>query len=209
MSSNIILLTQRVVIDEKTKERRDALDQQWSNFVTAFGCTPVPIPNHIKDVERYIAATEPSGIILTGGNDLGSYGGDAPERDKLELKLLQIAQASKIPLMGVCRGMQLIQHSAGTKLHRVEGHAGTQIKCSLSGKSVWKNSYHDWGTSETSSGYQVISTSEDGLIKAIQSKSEPINAIMWHPERNSPFDPDDLKVFRDFFRHGQHENLYE
>ena len=48
-------------------------------------------------------------MVLTGGNDLAALGGDAPERDATENALLDAAESRRLPVIGVCRGMQVIQ----------------------------------------------------------------------------------------------------
>ena len=78
----VVLYTQRVEVAESYGERRDCADQNIPCFIEACGYLPLPLPNIRNIAERLIEQIRPSGIILTGGNSLVEYGGDAPERDE-------------------------------------------------------------------------------------------------------------------------------
>ena len=119
---NLIAVSQRVDVDSQFGERRDCLDQAWIKFMMACGLTPIPVPNEAEAARSLCSGVPVDGILLTGGNDLSSYGGDAPERDATENALMDIAEDRALPLLGVCRGMQMIQHRFGIRLKRVAGH---------------------------------------------------------------------------------------
>jgi putative glutamine amidotransferase len=140
-----------------------------------------------------------SGILLTGGNDLTAYGGDAPERDATESVLIDIADKRALPILGVCRGMQMIQHRFGIRLERVAGHVARLQTISVEGKPAEVNSYHNFGTTETRPPLQAWAFAEDGVIKAIRHPRARMTGIMWHPERLSPFAPRDIAFFQQFF----------
>jgi hypothetical protein len=71
-----VAVTQRVAVDPPHGTRRDCLDQVWVKFLLACGLLPIPVPNSV-DAALTIGG-QASGILLTGGNDLAAYGGDAP-----------------------------------------------------------------------------------------------------------------------------------
>jgi putative glutamine amidotransferase len=71
-------LTQRVTVVPEYGERRDALDQRWSDFLSACGYLPVPLPNRPHTAVALAQAAGVGGILLTGGNDPVVLGGDAP-----------------------------------------------------------------------------------------------------------------------------------
>src|SRR5271163_4664094 len=86
-----VAITQRVSVIPEYGERRDCLDQAWTKFLTACGLLPVLLPN-VTDVALALCnGAGIAGLVLTGGNDLASMGGDAPERDAVENALLDSA----------------------------------------------------------------------------------------------------------------------
>ncbi len=102
-----VLVTQRVEVLADRGERRDALDQHWISLLLAAGLQPVPVPNNRAWVCSHLAEHGMRPLLLTGGNSLEKYGGDAPERDEIERLLLDTALKAGVPVLGVCRGMQL------------------------------------------------------------------------------------------------------
>jgi len=120
--STVIAVSQRVDVLADGDERRDALDQRWTDFLLTCDITPLLMPNNINAVRELLNNHSVAGVLFTGGNDLVQYGGDAPERDEVETWLLEFAITGNLPVLGVCRGMQLIQHYFGVKLMPVEGH---------------------------------------------------------------------------------------
>jgi gamma-glutamyl-gamma-aminobutyrate hydrolase PuuD len=195
----MIAVTQRVVTDSRTKERRDTLDQSWWEFLELCGLPPLIIPNHLSTAKTLIQRNALCGVLLTGGNHMVAYGGDAPERDEVEVYLLSQAKATNLPLLGVCRGMEMIMHDAGIKLEPVEGHVSAQQIIEIDGVRQRVNSYHTLGAMHTNAELCVWAQSEDGVVKAINSKDKPITGIMWHPERMSPFRKEDIQLFRSHF----------
>jgi N5-(cytidine 5'-diphosphoramidyl)-L-glutamine hydrolase len=194
-----IAITQRVVIDPHTNERRDALDQRWSVLLADAGLVGMPVPNNPAQLNRFLAATEPDGILLTGGNDLIALGGDAPERDAVETALLRHAVEHELPLLGVCRGMQMIQAHFGVLLKRVEGHVCAQQSIRFNDADVVVNSFHNFGATETVPALHVLGIAPDGVIKAVCSTDAKLYGIMWHPERIEPPRTDDIIFLRSIF----------
>src|SRR4051794_1078732 len=111
----------RVDVQENIKERRDAIDQRWHQFLNVCGFQPILLPNQESSLEL-VRELDLQGILLTGGNSLSQLGGNAPERDALETSLVKYAIDTKKPLMGVCRGMQVIQNFFKVSLESIEGH---------------------------------------------------------------------------------------
>jgi N5-(cytidine 5'-diphosphoramidyl)-L-glutamine hydrolase len=191
-----ILISQRVVIDEKTGERRDALDQRWAPFLFRCSVFPVPMPNNPDHVEDYWRETEPAGIILTGGNDLVALGGGCPERDAAECRLIEIALEAQRPILGICRGMQMLQSHFGVPLERVEGHITPRLEISFEGRRIAVNSYHRFGARISAHGLDICGMADDGVIKAVRSKEHHILGIMWHPERETPARAEDVALLQ-------------
>lgn len=195
-----VAITQRVARVEQYGERRDCLDQAWPQFLSACGLLPIVVPN-VPDVALELCkSADLAGLVLTGGNDLVSVGGDAPERDATENALIEMAESKALPILGVCRGMQLLQQRCGIALRRVEGHVSARQTIRISGVPAEVNSYHNYGATGTSSCLEVWAIAADGVIKGVRRSDYPAVGIMWHPERMSPFANADIALFRDIFR---------
>ena len=200
-------LTQRVVVDGY-EERRDCLDQAWARRLE--GYLPIPLPNSIRDVGELVDALALDGVILTGGNDLSRLpeaSDPAPERDAFERRLIDAAAARELPLLGVCRGLQLLVTHYGGRLTPIPGHAGQQHEITavasdrapLGGRRA-VNSFHRYGVraSDLGTGLRVLATAADGSVEAVVHERLPQWGIMWHPER-PPHDPRDLELLEAIF----------
>ncbi len=194
-----VAVTQRVAVIASHGERRDCLDQAWSKFIAACGLLPLNVPN-VPDVALALSEAQAvCGVVLTGGNDLVALGGDAPERDATEAALLDFADARRLPVIGVCRGMQLIQYRHAVPLRRVEGHVAASQCIRIDGEPAEVNSYHHFGAVETRDPLEIWAISDDGVVKAVRHVVKPITGIMWHPERRVPFSSNDIALFRTIF----------
>ncbi len=201
-----IALTQRVEDLPDRGERRDALDQRWAELVEEVDATPVLVPNRLGDPAGFIAASGVSLLVLTGGNDLSHLpgaSGAAPERDRTERALLDAAVAARLPVLGVCRGLQLMVDNAGGTLMPLEGHVATRHPVAVPDGRGWPlvdgrevNSFHDWGAAPDGVvGLDVLATAPDGTVEALCHRELPQVAVMWHPER-APEHPADLELLR-------------
>jgi putative glutamine amidotransferase len=195
-----VAITQRVSIVPEYGERRDCLDQAWPRFLVACGLMPLALPNVIEAALALCAGAEVTGLVLTGGNDLAEYGGDAPERDAVEYALLDWAGRRGLPVLGVCRGMQLIQRRFAIALRRVEGHVAERQVIRVDGEPREVNSYHHLAAFDSRPPLEVWAVAADGVVKAIRHSAQPITGVMWHPERCCPFSPADVALFRRVFR---------
>ena len=198
-----IIYTQRVEIVTSYNERRDCADQNISGLLAECGFLPFPVMNMPSAVEAFCDTLIPDGILFTGGNDLSRYGGDAPERDETERLLLEYARKKSIPVFGICRGMQVIACYFGGELEKADNHVGREhvVRGDINRKRV--NSFHRMSLRGVTEEMIVKAVSDDGVIEAIQHKSEKIAGIMWHPEREKGFLPEDRKMLKTFFEKGQ------
>ncbi|MGA3211821.1 MAG: gamma-glutamyl-gamma-aminobutyrate hydrolase family protein [Terriglobales bacterium] len=194
-----VAITQRVSVLPAYGERRDCLDQAWTRFLSACGLLPVLIPNVTEAALALSEGTGVSGLVLTGGNDLAILGGDAPERDAVEKALLDLAERRKLPVLGVCRGMQVIQQRFGIPLRRVEGHVAPRQVIRIEGEQREVNSYHRFAAFDSRPPLDVWAVADDGIVKAIRHSAQSITGIMWHPERSAPFSQADVALFRHVF----------
>jgi len=194
-----VAVTQRVSIASSYGERRDCLDQAWTKFLAASGLLPVLLPNVTEAALALCAGAGIAGLVLTGGNDLAALGGNAPERDAVENSLLDFAEQRELPVLGVCRGMQVIQQRFAIPLRRVEGHVVQRQVIRIDGEPKEVNSYHRFAAFDSRPPLDVWAVADDGVIKAIRHSTQPLTGIMWHPERTVPFSPADVILFRQVF----------
>jgi putative glutamine amidotransferase len=195
----VVAVTQRVSVVSTYGERRDCLDQAWTKFLLACGLLPVLVPNVTEAALALCEWADIAGLVLTGGNDLAELGGDAPERDDVENALLSLAERRGLPVLGVCRGMQVIQQRFAIPLRRVEGHVTQRQIIRIDGEPKEVNSYHRFAALESRPPLDVWAVADDGVVKAIRHSAEAITGIMWHPERCAPFSRADMELFRQVF----------
>jgi putative glutamine amidotransferase len=195
------------------------LPTSYIGQVTEAGGVPVLLPP-VPGVARALGRLD--GLILTGGGDLdpAGYGAEAdprtsrvhPERDQAELELLAAALADELPILGICRGMQLINVARGGTLHQDlapgAGHrpapgtfgshpvriaAGSQLTAILQpdgGRAELMLNVptaHHQGIARLGDGLVPVAWAEDGLIEAVELPPGPgqhpfMLAVQWHPE---------------------------
>lgn len=162
------------------------------------------------------------GLVLSGGNDVSplSYGkrnfdrrwpGDR-YRDRYELEMLQIAQKMRLPILGICRGCQILNvfyggtlfqdvHEYGGASHKhrcirtyeknthlVSIESGTLLHQLYHKKSATVNSVHHQSVERLGKGLQISARAEDGIVEAIESldPNRFVMGVQWHPEWKSP-----------------------
>ena len=200
-------ITQRIDSVAGRAELRDALDQRLVQWLVHAGFLPVLVPNTLsatghpsgQALESWLQVIQPGALILSGGNDIGEY----PARDDTERYLLSWAETKRVPVLGICRGLQMMAVWAGVDLVKKEGHVGTRHQLVVHArKDEWPanvNSYHNWGLASCPAGFEVAAKAEDGSIEAIKHVELPWEGWMWHPEREAPFSPQDIKRLKRLF----------
>lgn len=196
-----VIYTQRVEIIEEYGERRDCADQRIADFISACGFVPIPVPNRKELAKEILLNLNPSGIILTGGNSLMRYGGNAPERDEMDKALIELSINYRIPLYGFCRGMQSILDYFGNELINVQGHVAVYHSIQEKSDHYKVNSYHQQACMKLKNNcdLSVLAQSEDGVIEAICHESLPMIGTMWHPERERQLTVKDVNRVRRLF----------
>ena len=203
-------ITQRVELYKDYHEIRDCLDQEWTNLLCKANIDFILVPNSLDDVDSWLEKKNLKGFILTGGNDLSHLSdakNAAPSRDETEKKILKWSVKNKTRVLGVCRGMQLINCFFSGSLRKVNGHAGSNHsidilndKYNFNSQSI-VNSYHNWGISKTdlSPNLLPLAIADDGTIEALEHKQLPWVGIMWHPEREVTMDYSNIQLIKTLF----------
>jgi len=186
------------LFDSERQEWRDTLDQRWSGFLAQCGLTPLYLPNHPSISVALVQALRPRGLLLTGGGNCQALSGIIDPRDATERALLDLADNLRLPVLGVCRGMQVMLARAGGTMERLAGHVGEHM-IDQQGQRRLVNSYHDYGFRQAPDGYRVLARAEDGVIEAVCDEQRRHTAIMWHPERVVGADPLDIQRVRRVF----------
>jgi putative glutamine amidotransferase len=203
------------------------------------GGVPIAIP--VIDDEGYIDSiiNIVDGLLLTGGSDLSPhlYGQPFKKglgkinliRDQFEMKLIDKAIRKQKPILGICRGLQLLNiYFGGTLVQDIDRYYQTDIDHAGSGYKSPKSSiahkvklmedsifYRCFGKDELEvnsihhqiidilgDGLEIAAISEDGIIEGIVHKNYPfIAAVQWHPEMMFEVHSEQLKIFEMFVKH--------
>ena len=186
----------RIVNAQNYEEERDALSHDWTSLLEDLGFISVHIPNTLKNLESFLDEMNLDGIVLSGGDNIG----ENKKRDETENKILNYALERKIPIIGICRGMQLINKYFGGKLsidnstiHLAEKHnvdiTHENFRTLFSSESFPVNTYHQnmiqvEGMGNGLKPFAIFG--KDGSIEGFFHEEFYIIGVMWHPER----DPD-------------------
>ncbi len=189
-----LLITQGMQRIAARNETRDGLDQRMTRLVLDAGHWPLLMPNW-PDASAAVWDLEPiDGLILTGGESSTHYGGTQPQRDAAELHALQQAMQRRVPVLGICRGMQLIQQAHGQPLHNVPDHVGTLQSLTWQRASRFCQrlptdqtvcTHHTLGSRACAHPLQAAAHSEDGVVMALSHAEQNVFGVMWHPERQA------------------------
>ncbi len=187
----------RVTAAERYRESRDSISHDWLARLAEWEMTPLPVPNLGERAAAYLADLRPDVLVLTGGDDIGA----TPLRDATENALLDHALAVGLPVLGVCRGLQVINVHHGGRVVAVDGHAGkphavivAPLWRGLYGASATVNSFHGQGVAKDGIGDGLVATvtDGDGRVEALCHGDKPLAAVMWHPERQGGLAADRL-----------------
>jgi putative glutamine amidotransferase len=197
--------------------RADLLHAQYADMVVAAGGVPVLLPPAAgtEEVAR-VVVSRIDALVVTGGADVdpGRYGAEPhrrttswrEDRDAWETALLRAADEAGLPLLGVCRGMQLMAVAAGGSLHqhtpdlvghddhnpggdafghtRVEIAEGTRLRSVLGDHAVVGCHHHQ--SVDRHPGFEPAARAVDGSLEAIERPGARFAVgVQWHPEVGS------------------------
>ena len=192
-----LAVSQRVDRAPGHGERRDALAHDWYAAFDRWNAVALPVPNRRRFDPRWWDTVGIDAVLLTGGNTPDVAGADpgseaAPERDATERALIAHARARGLPVLGVCRGAQMLASVLGARLRRVEpvgAHVATEHEVTLAGGAHARvNSFHDWQIDpvDLPAELRVVARADDGSIEAFVHEAEALAGVVWHPERPGP-----------------------
>jgi gamma-glutamyl-gamma-aminobutyrate hydrolase PuuD len=173
------------------------------------GGRAVLIPPDDGGIEEILDAVD--GIVFSGGNDVGAetYGADAdpatngvnPTRDRGEIALLEAALARDLPVLAICRGVEvlnvarggdLVQHLPdviGHERHRAvlgefsEHSVRVDPSSKLADVRGDVKSHHHQGLGRLGDGLREVAWAEDGIVEAVEDPAKPfVVGVLWHPE---------------------------
>lgn len=193
---------------------RITLNTAYVRALEGAGLVPLAIPM-ILAPDRAAAALEAvRGLVLTGGEDVAParYGaaphprlGDVdPARDAAELALIDAARRRRLPILAICRGIQILNVALGGTLyqdldserpgpvphneasnHAVRVEAGSLLERTLGTRSASVNSRHHQAIRDLAPGLKAVAWADDGVIEAAEPADAGapwIVAVQWHPE---------------------------
>jgi putative glutamine amidotransferase len=192
----------------------------YLSAVSAGGGAPILLPS-IVDPGEVIDRID--AIVLVGGPDVNArrYGGEShvlsrtssDRRDEFELGLIHAAGAISLPLLGICRGAQLLNVAHNGTLHQhipellghqghspgsgrygttaVEVRGGSRLAAALGVATFEVDCFHHQAIDTLGDGLEVSARADDGTIEAIEDPdAEFVVGVQWHPEEGS-----DLRLF--------------
>jgi putative glutamine amidotransferase len=197
---------------------RTGVNSAYVQALLSTGGVPLILSPHIGPELAGRALDDIDGLILTGGEDMDPawYGAEpspwlsppSRERDLFELALFAVARQRELPILGICRGIQMINVALGGSLiqdlpterpgrvdhrpdgprdsrsHRVRLQPGSRAADALGSNAVIVNSSHHQAIAELAPGLVAVGWTDDDLIEAAESPAGTpwLLAVQWHPE---------------------------
>jgi len=214
------------------------LRHEYISAIRLAGGLPMLIPPGEPNLNSILEWVD--GILLTGGGDLDpkTYNGaDHPaiydvnrERDRFELSLAKFALESDTPILGICRGLEILVVASGGKLvshlpdeygekimhrqpqscpaeHNVHIIPGTHLAQIMGAGETKVVSWHHQAAGNIPNGWRLAATAADGVIEALEHEDHPwAFAIQWHPEI-SLNDSRQQRIFRTFVHTAQQRQM--
>ena len=216
MTAPVIAVTASLLDASDDRPPRVALNAAYLRAIEQAGGLPWLLPPGLEPVTIRTVLDRCDGLMLTGGGDIsparyrepltGSIGISEP-RDTMEFAALEIALERQIPLLAICRGLQVLNVALGGSLwqdlpsqrpsdithsqsddrhiatHHVAVEPESKLAAALGATSIETNSMHHQGINRLGEGLCAVARTTDGLIEGIELPNCPFAlAVQWHPE---------------------------
>lgn len=222
--------SENAVRDEQMKVRT-YVSRKYYRAIQEAGARAILLPP-VSDNSDLLPLLEMlDGLMLAGGEDIDPRFQDEdpqrgldsinPWRDEFEIELTKLAWKCRLPVLGICRGIQVMAVALGGKIYQdisngpfiqhtqkaprwATSHKVTLDKKSLlykwiGQKEIFTNSFHHQAVKEFPDCIEVVARTSDGLIEAIQAKDNRIfTGVQWHPEELAETDEIAKKLFLGF-----------
>jgi len=218
-----------LTLDADEGRARYDLPRAYVDAVLAAGGLPILLPHAAEAAAAYLALLD--GLVVSGGafdvppelygeERRPECGPTKPERTAFERDLLEAALAARLPVLGVCGGMQLLNVVRGGTLHQdlargagITGHeqpppkdvpshpvavaAGTQLAALVGAGELRVNSTHHQAVKDPGTGVLVSARAPDGVVEAIELPDLPFAlGVQWHPEAVLRHEPRHAALYR-------------
>lgn len=204
-----------VAVTAPRREERVALNTAYVSALAGAGLVPLVVPTMLAPERATAALASVRGLVLTGGEDVGPerYGAKPhPQlgkvdrvRDTAELALIAEARKRRLPILAICRGIQILNVALGGTLyqdlaserpgpiahqdesghHAIRVEPGSLLEKTLGTQSALVNSRHHQAIRDLAPGLVAVAWAEDGVIEAAEPADAAapwLVAVQWHPE---------------------------
>ena len=212
---------------------RAGVNAAYIHSISKAGGVPILLTPPIGPEGAGLALEPLDGLVLTGGHDLDPQWYDAqpspalgpvdPHRDEFELALFHAARDRNLPILGICRGLQLVNVAMGgtlyqdlpseqpgkihhdpagprdSRTHSIWLTAGSRLQCALDTAVLVTNSFHHQAIRDLAPGLTVTARAEDGVIEGVEGPADEgwLLAVQWHPEEfHQEINSPDQRLFR-------------
>lgn len=219
MTKPVIGISGSVLIDQGgifPGYHRSYVNEDYVDSVVQNDGIPLIIPFNADDEVISAQLDQVEALILSGGHDvdprryneqpLGKLGQTWPARDHFDTLLLKLAEEKQIPVLGICRGLQIINVAHGGSLyqdlsyrkeltlkhsqdhtpdlptHGMKVEADSRLAKILGQTEFDVNSFHHQIIKDVAPDLRAVATSPDGVVEALESENEDLIAVQWHPE---------------------------